>query len=214
MKLDIYNREGKISGALELPESIFGLPWNADLVHQVIVSMQSNQRQNTADTKGRGEVAGGGKKPWKQKGTGRARHGSIRSPLWKGGGVTHGPSSERVYDKKINKKMKVRALHTILSQKARDGELLLVDDLGIKNIKTKTAQVTINQLARIKGFEKLNYKSGRRALVSVPVHDGKLVKSFRNIPSVAIEEWRNLNPLLVSTYKYLVIAEPEKINYV
>lgn len=214
MKLDIYNREGKISGSMEAPEAVFGLPWNADLVHQVIVSMQSNQRQNTADTKGRGEVAGGGKKPWKQKGTGRARHGSIRSPIWKGGGVTHGPSNERVYDKKINKKMKVKALYTILSQKVRDGELLLVDDLGLKNIKTKAAQTTINKLAKIKGFEKMSYKSGRRTLFSVPANDEKLVKSLRNIPSVAIEEWRNLNPLLVSTYKYLVIAAPEKINYV
>jgi len=214
MKLDIYNREGKISGALEVPEAVFGLPWNADLVHQVIVSMQSNQRRNTAKTKNRSEVAGGGKKPWKQKGTGRARHGSIRSPLWKGGGVTHGPTNERVYDKKINQKMKTKALYTILSQKVRDGELLLVDDLGVKDIKTKVVQTSINKLAKIKGFEKLNYKSGRRALFSVPTHNEKLLKSLRNIPSVAIEEWRNLNSLLVSTYKYLVIVAPEKINYV
>src|SRR3989304_367469 len=105
MKLDIYNREGKISGALEVPEAVFGLPWNADLVHQVIVSMQSNQRRNTAKTKNRSEVAGGGKKPWKQKGPGRARHGSIRSPLWKGGGVSFGPTSQRNFKVQINKKM-------------------------------------------------------------------------------------------------------------
>ncbi len=210
MKNSIYNREGKEVGTLELPATVFGLPWNADLVHQVVVSMQANERQNTAHTKGRGEVAGGGKKPWKQKGTGRARHGSIRSPIWKGGGVTHGPSNERIYDKKINKKMKTKALYTILSQKLRDGEVLFVDDLGLSTIKTKVAQQSINNLAAIKGFEKMNYKKGKRALFSVPNHDPKAVKSLRNIPGVAIEEVRNLNPLSALSYKYLVITNPKE----
>src|SRR3990167_1261513 len=106
MESTLYNIQAKETGKIEIPESIFGVPWNADLVHQVVVSMQGNARPNVADTKGRGEVRGGGKKPWKQKGTGRARHGSSRSPIWKGGGVTHGPTNERNYDRKISKKMR------------------------------------------------------------------------------------------------------------
>ena len=209
MKLDTYNREGKKSGTIEAPEAVFGLPWNADLVHQVIVSMQSNERQNNANAKGRGEVSGGGKKPWQQKGTGRARHGSIRSPIWKGGGVTHGPSNERSYDKKINKKMKTKALFTILSRKVRDGQVLFLEDLGV-TAKTKSAQTVIDRLATIKGFEKINYKKGSRALVFVPDYDGQAVKSFRNLPGVAVEEIRNLNPLAALTYQYLIITQPEK----
>ncbi|HLD49960.1 MAG TPA: 50S ribosomal protein L4, partial [bacterium] len=97
-----YNSEGKEAGTMKLPEKIFGVELNSDLVHRVMVLQQANRRQILADTKGRGEVSGGGRKPWAQKHTGRARHGSIRSPIWKGGGVTHGPSSERNFVKKIN----------------------------------------------------------------------------------------------------------------
>src|SRR5262245_26808838 len=129
METKVYNQQGKETGKLKLPEAVFGLPWNGDLVHQVVVSMQANQREGNAHTKGRGEVRGGGKKPWRQKGTGRARHGSIRSPLWRGGGTTHGPSNERNYEKKINKKMKTKALYTVLSQKNRDGEVVLLDQV-------------------------------------------------------------------------------------
>src|SRR3989338_499645 len=102
MEAKVYNMQGKEAGKIELPENIFGLKWNADLIHQVITSMQSNARAGTAHTKGRGEVRGGGRKPWRQKGTGRARHGSRRSPIWKGGGVAHGPSKEKKYSQKIN----------------------------------------------------------------------------------------------------------------
>ena len=105
MKTEIYNKEGQSSGTINLDDQLFDLKWNADLVHQVVRSMESNARQSNADTKGRGDVRGGGKKPWRQKGTGRARHGSSRSPIWVGGGVAHGPTSEKNYDKKINKKM-------------------------------------------------------------------------------------------------------------
>src|SRR5436853_6808436 len=127
METKIYNIEGKETGKITLPENIFGLPWNADLVHLVVVGMHANARTNVAHTKDRGEVRGGGKKPWRQKGTGRARHGSIRSPIWRGGGVTHGPRNEKNYARAIPKKIRAKALFMALSRKLKDGEIIFVD---------------------------------------------------------------------------------------
>ena len=121
MKSQIYNSKAKAGKEIDLPEGVFGQSWNGDLVHQVVHAITANTRAGTADTKGRAEVSGGGKKPWKQKGTGRARHGSSRSPIWKGGGVTHGPLAEKNYKQKINKKMSAKALATVLSAKLKDG---------------------------------------------------------------------------------------------
>ena len=132
----LYNQEGKEVGKIDLPEKTFGVRWNADLVHQVVTAQQANARTPIAHAKGRGEVAGGGKKPWKQKGTGRARHGSIRSPLWRHGGKAHGPTKEKVYTQKINQKMRQKALSTVLSKKLSDGELIFVDKLTLPEIKT------------------------------------------------------------------------------
>src|SRR3954468_2503145 len=129
MKSDIYNIQGKKAGTIELPESVFGVAWNDSLMHQVVTSMNSNSRTNVAHTKTRGEVRGGGKKPWKQKGTGRARHGSTRSPIWVGGGVAHGPRNDQNFSRKINKKVRAKALLTVLSRKYKDGEILFVDSL-------------------------------------------------------------------------------------
>ena len=209
METKIYNQSGKATGQMELPKEVFGLKWNANLVHQVITSMMSNARPNVADTKGRGEVQGGGKKPWRQKGTGRARHGSSRSPIWIGGGVTHGPSSERNFKRKINKKMKAKALLTVLSAKLKDGEVILLDDLKLTSPKVKLASVTLANLAK-EGFEKINYKAGKRVIIATPELDENLKKSFRNIGSALVEEVRNLNPLLLLNYKYLVLVGPEE----
>ncbi len=137
MKTNIYNRQNEVVGEIELPDAIFARPWNPDLVHQILVAMAANRRQPLAHTKGRGEVRGGGKKPWRQKGTGRARHGSIRSPIWKGGGVTFGPTKEKIFAKKIPKKMRKAALYSALSQKLREGELKIIDTLRIEKPKTR-----------------------------------------------------------------------------
>src|SRR4051812_16206027 len=129
MEATVYNQQGKSAGKIKLPEAVFGVPWNADLVHEVVRLMNSNSRTNVAHAKTRGEVRGGGKKPWKQKGTGRARHGSTRSPIWVGGGVAHGPRKDKNFDRKINKKARAKALYTILSRKFKDGEILFVDSV-------------------------------------------------------------------------------------
>ena len=137
MKAPVYNWEKKEVGSVELNDAIFSAKWNADLVHQIVVASQANKRHPWAHTKGRGEVRGGGIKPWKQKGTGRARHGSIRSPLWRGGGVSHGPTKERDFSQKINKKMFRTGLHSVLAKKLADGEMVFIDSFILKTLKTK-----------------------------------------------------------------------------
>lgn len=205
-----YNSEGKVTGKIELPSGIFGLPWNADLVHQVTVSMQSNARPPVAHTKGAGEVRGGGKKPWQQKGTGRARHGSSRSPLWKGGGVTHGPRNEKVYARKINRKMRLKALYTVLSRKFRDNEIIFIDAMSFDAPKTSNAIALLHNLGKA-GFEAITHKKNNAALFVLPRYDLNTVKSFRNIGKVTVEEARNLNPVTLLGHKYLVVSEPQVV---
>ena len=137
MKQAVLNIKGEKAGELELSDKIFGVAWNPDLVHQVVTIQQGNQRQSSARVKDRGEVRGGGKKPWRQKGTGRARHGSIRSPIWKGGGVTHGPTAEKNYKRKLNVKMRRNALFATLSEKLRQRQVLFLDSLELESAKTK-----------------------------------------------------------------------------
>lgn len=208
----VYNFEGKEAGKAELPESVFGVKWNNDLVYQVATAMQANARRVIADTKDRAQVSGGGKKPYRQKGTGRARHGSSRSPIWIGGGVTHGPLAEKNYSQKINKKMRVKAFFTVLSRKLADGEVILIQDLPFSTAKTKQAQVYLNNLAK-SGFAKINYKKGRRALVSTPKESKETTKSFKNIPSAYAASLRDLNLLDLLNYHYLVLVNPaESLN--
>ena len=127
MQVNIVNRENKETGTMDLPEDIFGVKWNPDLVHQVVTSLEATRRKPFAHAKDRSEVRGGGKKPWKQKGTGRARHGSSRSPIWVGGGATFGPNKEKSFTRKVNKKMKRAALYAIVSKKLKDGEVKIID---------------------------------------------------------------------------------------
>ncbi len=208
METQIYNQKGKSVGTFELPESIFGVPWNADLVHQVVTAMQANARTPVAHTRTRGEVSGGGKKPWRQKGTGRARHGSSRSPIWKGGGITHGPRNDKSYEQKINKKMKAKALYTVLSQKFKKGQILFVDELTLKNIKTKDAVAVMTDLSKVAGFEKMGTGKKPKAYITIPAKTDTLKKSFANIPTVEIDEVRNMNPVDLLSFRYLIITQP------
>lgn len=210
METAVYNQNGKEAGKITLSKDIFGLPWNADLVHQVVVSMTSSMRHSIANTKTRGEVRGGGKKPWRQKGTGRARHGSTRSPIWVGGGVAHGPRAEKNYDRKVNVQARRKALHTILSQKFRDGEILFIEDLSFAAPKAKDAKATLLSLAGVKGFEKLATKPKNAAIIALDKKTASVVKSFQNFGNVDVEELRSINPVSVLNHKYIVIANPKE----
>jgi len=208
--LAIYNQKGASAGTFTLPKKVFGLKWNADLVHQVVVAMQANKRAGTAHSKDRSEVSGGGKKPWKQKGTGRARHGSNRSPIWTGGGVTFGPRNDKDYSQKINKKMRVKALFTVLSQKYADSAILLVDSLSFSAMKTKDANAILSAFSAIKGFEKLGSKKPTTALVILPEHNEVVEKSFANLPGATIVTVNDLNALMAMSFHNVVVVDPAK----
>ncbi len=205
----VYSKEGKEVGTIALPENVFGVEWNADLVHQVVVSMQGNARAGTAHTKGRGDVRGGGKKPWKQKGTGRARHGSSRSPIWTGGGVALGPINDKDYSRKLNRNVKAKALACVLSQKLRDGEMLFVDSFGLTGAKAKDARAILGALATTKGHERLRTKRVNAALILIPERDTATELSFRNFGNVEVVQTKDVNPTQLLSYKYVVVAKPE-----
>ena len=209
MEAKIYNQKGKETGTISLPAKVFAAKWRADLVHQVVEGMRSNKRAGTADTKDRGEVRGGGRKPWKQKGTGRARHGSSRSPVWVGGGVTHGPLAEKNYKRKISKKMRAQALFSVLSKKLKDGEILFVDLLSLPSIKTKAGVEVMNNLVKAGGFKILTNKHKKpKVLTALYGRNEKTEKSFRNISQLEIVFLKNLNPFDVLNHQYLLIENP------
>jgi len=210
MKTKVYDHKGKEARSIDLPDTIFGLNWNADLVHQVAISMRSNARANTAHTKDRSEVRGGGRKPWRQKGTGQARHGSRRSPIWSGGGVTFGPRSERNYDKKINTKMRRKALLVALSQKLRDGQVLFIDGFDGASGKTKDMKAVFEAFAGVSGFETLNTKKHNNAFMTSTNVDDTLKNGLKNLAHVSLAQIENLNVLDVLNHRYLLIADPEK----
>jgi len=197
MKIDVYNQKGEKTGQAELPEGIFGVKLSRDLLHQAVVSQAANRRQGTAHTKDRGDVSGGGKKPWRQKGTGRARAGSSRSPLWKGGGVTFGPKNEKVYKKIIPKKMRRAVLFMVLSQKAKNNFLVLLDSLKIKEPKTK---IVFDIFKNLPSF-------GKSVLVALPDMDKNFIMASRNIDKVEIIQVKDLNALDVLNNKYLIMPK-------
>jgi large subunit ribosomal protein L4 len=208
MEATIYGMNGAPNGNVSLPEEIFATKWNADLVHQVVIGMQANARPTVAHTKFRSEVSGGGKKPWKQKGTGRARHGSNRSPIWRGGGVTHGPRAEKDYSVKINRKMRLAALKVVLARKWKDGEIIFIDRLAFDTPSTKTAKATILAIANGSGHTTLATKRVNAAVIAFAAKDTTAEKSLRNFGSFMTEEVRNLNPLDLMNKKFLVISDP------
>ena len=210
LEAKIYNQKGGDAGKISLPEKVFAAKWRADLVHQVVEGMRSNSRAGTADTKDRGEVRGGGKKPWKQKGTGRARHGSSRSPIWVGGGVTHGPLSAKNYDRKISKSMRAQALFSVLSKKMKDGEIIFVDSLSIDKPKTKDAVAVMNDLAKATGFKMLSSSKKPKVLTALFARNASTEKSYRNLPQLDLVFVKNLNPLDILNHKYLLIENAEE----
>ncbi|HWC57832.1 MAG TPA: 50S ribosomal protein L4 [Candidatus Paceibacterota bacterium] len=204
----VYSQEGAKVTSITLPATLFGRRWNADLVHQVATAMMANARAGTAHTKDRSEVSGGGKKPWRQKGTGRARHGSTRSPLWVGGGTTFGPRNEKEYAQKINKKSRARALFTVLSQKYALGNILFLEEVTLPAIKTKTAAALLHRLSTLEGFERMAPSKKKHTLIVVPARTETMDKSFANLPSVAITAALDLNVVTALKCRYLIIVDP------
>lgn len=210
LEANVYSQAGKEVSKIALSEKVFGVAWNANLVHDVVISMQSNARMNTAHTKNRGEVRGGGKKPWKQKGTGRARHGSTRSPIWSGGGVSHGPRNDRDYSRKINKNTRAKALASVLSQKLAHDEIVFVDALTFATPKTAEAQKFLVSLSGIEGKKDMGTKKSNAALIILAGRDEHAELSFRNFGNVHVVNVKDVNPVELLTYKYVVVAKPEE----
>lgn len=200
-----YDVNGKELGNIELPASVFNENINEHAVHQVVVAQLAKIRQGTASTKTRGEVSGGGKKPWRQKGTGRARHGSIRSPLWVGGGVTFGPKP-RSYDKKVPRKVKKLALRSILTDKLESGSLIVLEELSFD--KPKTSQMV--EVLRNLELE------GAKVVIVIPEKDTNVYLSARNIPGVKtlVVDALNAYDLLNNDYLVIVNEAIEKIEEV
>jgi len=220
VKTTLYNQQGEEVGTTLLSKEIFDVKMNSDLLHQVIVSQTANRRKVIAHTKDRGEVRGGGKKPWRQKGTGRARHGSIRSPLWRGGGVTFGPRKENIFKKKIPKKMKRKALFMALSDKFKNNLLIVLDGLKLEKVKTKFLAELIGNW-RLKLAENSPNLASRPAkpnsmiknskngsiLIILPNYDKNIILSARNISGIDTVWAGNLNALDILSYKYLVVVK-------
>ncbi len=196
MKANVYNQKGEEAGTVVLPKEIFEVEINPDVIYQVAVAQAANRRKPIANTKGRGEVRGGGKKPWRQKGTGRARHGSIRSPLWRGGGITFGPKKEKIYKQKINEKVKRLALFMVLSAKAKDNTLTILDEISLQTPKTRQIKDMIKALA-LKGS----------VLVAVSGPQKNVFLSTRNIPGVEAIDAKNLNAFDLLSSKNLLMSK-------
>lgn len=212
MEAKVYNQKGEATGEINLPEAVFGLPWNVSterLVHQVVVAMTGNARNPIAHTKTRGEVSGTGKKPWKQKGTGRARHGSRRSPIWVGGGIAHGPRNDRSFDRKINKKMRAKALFAVLSHKLKDGEVMFVDEFNLKAPKTRDAKSILTSLSKVKGFEGLTRRNNA-CFVALDGKSDNAIKSFQNFGNLELGQTKDLNPVDLLKFKHLILVNPER----
>ncbi|MBR1802843.1 MAG: 50S ribosomal protein L4 [Clostridia bacterium] len=193
--VDVYDIEGKKLKSIELKEEVFGLAPNEAVVHSVLVNYLANQRQGTQSTKTRAEVSGGGRKPWRQKGTGRARQGSIRAPHWVGGGVALGPKP-RSYNYTVNKKEKKLAIKSMLSSKVLENELTVVESLPLKEIKTKEMVRILNNL-KVEG----------KTVILIPEKDDTIQKSARNIEGVKVLQVGTINVYDLLKHQNLVMTE-------
>jgi len=199
IKVPVYNEEGKVVGQEKLDPEIFGLESKPDLIHQTIVSLMANQRHAFAHAKARSEVRGGGRKPWRQKGTGRARAGTIRSPLWRGGGITFGPDKKRNYSQKINRKVKRQVLLMCLSDKVKDKRIYVLDKLEMPEIKTKKfTQILFKLIPEYKD------KKTKKILFGLPEKDLNIIRSVRNIKGLITMPVINLSILDCLKANYLL----------
>ncbi len=192
-KVDVYNIEGKKVSDIELADSVFGIEPNENIVHSVLKNYLANQRQGTQSTKTRAEVSGGGKKPWRQKGTGRARQGSTRAPQWIKGGVALGPKP-RSYRYTVNKKERRLAIRSVLSSKVLEKELTVVDKLELKEIKTKSMVKALSAL-KVEG----------KTLIILPENNKNVVMSARNIEGVKTISANNINIFDLLKYSNLIL---------
>lgn len=192
--LDVFNTEGNKVGTMDLNEAVFAAEIKESAVHQVVVAQLANKRQGNQSTKTRSEVSGGGRKPWRQKGTGRARQGSIRSPQWVGGGVVFAPKP-RDYRVSIPKSMKRVAMKSVLSSKVAEKEMIILDQLSFETPKTKNA------------VEMLNALSAKKALIVVSSSDEVVYKSVRNIENTAVVPVNNLNVYDILRFDNLIITK-------
>lgn len=200
MKTDIYNLSNEKVGEMELPTSVFGAKWNPVLVAQVLRAQLANKRRPWAHAKTRAEVRGGGRKPWRQKGTGRARHGSIRSPLWVGGGKAHGPNKMRDYSQKVNKKMKRLAVFSALSKQLKDTHVKFFEDLNIEKPKTKVLAQSLNKILNIKKDQKKF-----DALLVADKENKNILRAASNLPKTKAVTPEYLNVYDVLNYKNIFI---------
>ncbi len=201
-KISVYDQQGKVLKEKNLSPKVFDISAKEALIHQAMVAQMGNERQVLAHTKDRSEVRGGGKKPWRQKGTGRARAGSSRSPIWIGGGVTFGPTKDRNFKKDINKKMKKKALLMVFSDKVKEKAMLVVDKLAIEEFKTKEFdKILISLEKNLKDFKR------RSLLIIDDSKNQKLKHSARNLEGVKIINLENVNILDLLKHRYLLLTE-------
>jgi large subunit ribosomal protein L4 len=196
MKIDLYKQSGEKKGTVDVPDAMFKVKINEEIVTLAVLRQVANARQSTAQTKSRGDVRGGGRKPWRQKGTGRARFGSSRNPIWRGGGIAFGPTTERNYSKNMTKKARRLALFSCLSHKANDNHVFALDKFEVKVPKTKDFTALISKLP-----------VERSLLIVLPEKDANIEKSAKNLPNVKTILVGHLNPHDLLKYEKVMFLE-------
>lgn len=210
MKLT-YIDNGKV-GSVEGSDHVFGASWNPDLVKQVVVAIDANRRANTAQTKDRSQVRGADKKPWRQKGTGRARHGSRYSPIWRGGGVTFGPLNIRNFSKKVNRKARNSALRSVLSKRVADNQLSVIDLPKLKEPKTSVVSDWLKSSAKTLKNDDVKTGSAHQVMIVVDDPTDVVRKSVRNLPGIQLVSTADLNASTALISKQLVLAGKEAVS--